>query len=96
MNKGSELVYVHTRDKLCWHTQQVFFTCFTNTDYAVQESGITYCLFQLRSLSPYIGNEDGVAVASNGVLEVVGQLGLAEGDVFPALVCQSNHHLLQE
>ena len=50
--------------------------------------------FQVVSLRPNIGNQNGVAVAANRVLEEIGQLRLTVGYVVALLVCGANHDLL--
>jgi len=52
--------------------------------------------FQMGNLGPDVGVEDGLAVAADGVLEDVGELGLAVGDVVALLVGERDDHLLQE
>jgi len=50
----------------------------------------------MGNLGPDVGDEDGLAVAADGVLEDVGELGLAVGDVVALLVGERDDHLLQE
>ena len=57
---------------------------------------ITYGLLHLFGLHPNVGYHDRHAVASNGVLEDVGELGLPVRDVVAVTVHQSQSHLLQE
>lgn len=56
----------------------------------------THRLLQLLSLHPDVGYHDGGAVASDGVLEDVRQLGLAIGDMVPVPLGEGQSDLLQE
>ena len=56
----------------------------------------SYGFLELRGLSPHVGDEQGVALAPDRVLQVVGQLGLSERDMFAVPVRQRYDHLLQE
>lgn len=53
-------------------------------------------LFQMGDFGPDVGDEDGLAVAADGIFEDVGELGLAVGDVVALLVGERDDHLLQE
>ena len=56
----------------------------------------TYGFFNLRAISPHVCNEQSVAVATNRILEVVGQLRLSERYMVSRARSQCNDHLLQE
>lgn len=56
----------------------------------------SYRLFNLRCLSPDVGNESRVTVAADGIFEASRQSGLAEWNVVAAPIRQCQHHLLEE
>ena len=55
-----------------------------------------YSLLNVFLFHPDVGDHDSGAVPSDGVLEDVGQLGLAIGNVVTIMLRQSQGHLLQE
>ena len=74
--------------------------CPTNSVEALKGRGReetrTDCFLNLRGLGPDVGDESGVAVAADAVLEAGGQLGLAEWNVVATAVRQRHDHLLEE